>query len=244
MNSGWCWQIEHEHRINRGYVYSSAFISDEEAEREFRAMNPKVGPTRIVKFVSGRYERAWIGNVVGMGNANGFVEPLEATAIATFCNMSKWLTLTLQESSLDPQPVDRMLFNRAVSGAWEAIRGFLGCHYKFNTRIDTPFWRECWEKTNLGGAAELTEFYQERGPSALWHRLQLDKVDSFGMEGYLSTLIGQRVPYRMQYAPTSQEEKALAMLRHKVREAARNAVSVQEALARIRSPQFQWRKSA
>ena len=44
MNSGWCWQIEHDHRINRGYVYSSAFISDAEAEEEFRRKNPKVGP--------------------------------------------------------------------------------------------------------------------------------------------------------------------------------------------------------
>ena len=60
MDAGWCWQIEHEHRINRGYVYSSAFISDDEAEREFRRKNPRVGPTRVVKFVCGRV-RAGVG---------------------------------------------------------------------------------------------------------------------------------------------------------------------------------------
>ena len=81
MNAGWCWQIEHEHRINRGYVYSPDFISDDEAEQEFRAKNPKVGSTRIVKFVSGRYERAWVKNVVAIGNAGGFVEPLESTSL-------------------------------------------------------------------------------------------------------------------------------------------------------------------
>src|SRR5207245_3035829 len=56
MDAGWCWRIDHEFLINRGYVYSSAFLSDEEAEREFRAKNPKVETTRPVKFVSGRYE--------------------------------------------------------------------------------------------------------------------------------------------------------------------------------------------
>jgi tryptophan halogenase len=244
MDAGWCWQIEHEHRINRGYVYSSAFISDEEAEREFRALAPKVGPTRVVKFVSGYYEHAWVGNVVGIGNSNGFVEPLEATAIATICNMSKWLTLTLSETELRPLQVDRDLFNRAVTGVWESIRAFLGTHYKFNTRIDTPFWRECWEKTNLGSAGELVEFYRERGPSVLWNRLLLDKVDTFGMEGYLSTLLGQCVPYRMRHEPATAEQRALMQLRHVIREATQSAVGVSEALTRIRSPQFQWRKSA
>src|SRR5215213_1206782 len=52
MNAGWAWQIEHERRVNRGYVYCSAFISDEDAEREFRGKWPQVGPTRVVRFTS------------------------------------------------------------------------------------------------------------------------------------------------------------------------------------------------
>ena len=55
MNAGWCWQIDHEHRINRGYVHSSAFMSEDEAMREFLHKNPKVRETKVVKFVSGRY---------------------------------------------------------------------------------------------------------------------------------------------------------------------------------------------
>ncbi len=35
-NAGWAWQIDHADYVNRGYVYSSNFISDDEAEREFR----------------------------------------------------------------------------------------------------------------------------------------------------------------------------------------------------------------
>ena len=101
MNSGWCWQIEHDHRINRGYVYSSAFISDGEAEQEFRLKNPKVGPTRVVRFVSGYYERAWEKNVVAIGNSAGFVEPLESTALFVICDEAWGLAQSLADSDLN-----------------------------------------------------------------------------------------------------------------------------------------------
>ena len=58
MASGWCWQIEHENFLNRGYVYSSRFISDEAALAEFREKNPKLATEpRVVKFRSGRHAR-------------------------------------------------------------------------------------------------------------------------------------------------------------------------------------------
>src|SRR5262249_62106210 len=70
MDAGWCWRIDHEHLINRGYVYSAAFLSDDEAVGELRAKNPKIETTRPVKFVSGRYERSWVKNVGGIGNSS------------------------------------------------------------------------------------------------------------------------------------------------------------------------------
>jgi tryptophan halogenase len=98
MSAGWCWQIEHEERINRGYVYSSAFISDNDAEQEFRRANPLVTDTRIVKFVSGIYHDAWVKNVVAIGNSSGFVEPLEATALGMICTHSRALADTLSST--------------------------------------------------------------------------------------------------------------------------------------------------
>ena len=85
MSAGRNWRIDHETRIDRGYVYCSAYISDTDAEAEFRTKNPKVSDTRIVKFKTGRYVRGWVKNVVAIGNASGFVEPLESTALGALC---------------------------------------------------------------------------------------------------------------------------------------------------------------
>src|SRR3954468_11582526 len=77
MEAGWCWQIEHENWINRGYVYSSHFMDDDAALAELLTKNPRIAnEPRCVKFRSYRHTRTWIGNVVGIGNASGFVEPL------------------------------------------------------------------------------------------------------------------------------------------------------------------------
>ena len=35
MRAGWCWQIEHDELINRGYVYSSRFIDDVKRKKSF-----------------------------------------------------------------------------------------------------------------------------------------------------------------------------------------------------------------
>ena len=79
MDAGWCWQIDHEHSVNRGYVYSSRFLSDDEARAEFLRKNPKAIPwDHAIKFRSGRLSHSWVKNVIGLGNACGFVEPLEA----------------------------------------------------------------------------------------------------------------------------------------------------------------------
>lgn len=244
MPSGWCWQIEHERRINRGYVYCSDFVSDEEVERQFRAANPKIGPTRIVRFVTGRYERRWVKNVVAIGNASGFVEPLEATALGMLALQSRHLAQTLLES--DCQPTSSLIAanNLAHARSWDDIRRFIAIHYKYNDRLDTPFWRACRQETDLAGAEPIVEYYQQNGPAPYWAESLFHQSDQFRYAGYSCLLLGQRVPFRKSHVPTSAELQIWERHRARNRATAAAALSVRQALDQIHSPTWKWEAPA
>jgi tryptophan halogenase len=241
MNAGWAWQIEHENRINRGYVYAPGFITDEEAEREFRAKNPKVGPTRIVPFVSGRYERQWVKNVVAIGNAAGFVEPLEATALGIIAQQSRTLASSLVRADRQPRPSQAAAFNSFFERAWDDIRGFLALHYKFNTRLDTKFWRHCWEATDLAGAEPVVEYYEENGPDGFWGKTLLSNPhNQFGIGGYFTLLIGMKVPFRKTFKFTTADLAACRQRWDSYAGHARRGLTVRQTLAAIRAPGWRW----
>jgi tryptophan halogenase len=240
MNAGWCWRIDHEFLINRGYVFSSAFLSEDEAEMEFRTKNPKVETTRLVKFVTGRCERAWVKNVVGIGNAAGFVEPLESTSLGVICDQSDSLVNSLLECDRQPTPTVVRQYNKRFGLKWDNIREFLAIHYKFNTGMDTPFWRECRAKCDIGRAAEIVEYYEENGPGTYHHHTLLNRLSQFGLEGYWSLLIGQRVPYKRPYIPSPQERVTWRQIQQAFKAKAEAGVSVKEALTLVRSPDFHW----
>jgi tryptophan halogenase len=240
MDAGWCFRIDHERRINRGYVYASAFISDEQAEAEFRAKNPKVATARVVRFASGHYRDGWVKNVVAVGNAYGFVEPLEATALAEICTASQNLAEILAECDLQPRPSLRALYNLRGRRGWEAIRRFLAIHYKFNTRLKTAFWRACQEETDLSSAEPLVEYYQENGPSTLYRGTLLDSTDQFGPDGYLAMFIGMRVPFRSTHVPSAQELQAWDRIKQTIRAKADAGLTAAEALAYVHHPAWRW----
>lgn len=241
MEGGWCWQIEHEHWINRGYVYASAFLDDEAALREFLAKNPKVSTEpRVVKFRSGRYRRNWVGNTVGIGNSVGFVEPLEATALQLICVQTSTLADSLIDSRCEPTPTLVELYNRFNGQAWDDIRDFLAVHYAFNTRLDTPFWRACRSDTQLHDAGFLVQFYRENGPSVVAGAQLLHPSNSFGMDGYLAVLLGQDVPHAKPHS-ASEAERRLWRDRCAAwgAEAARG-LGVVECLAAVRKSGAKW----
>lgn len=210
MDAGWAWQIEHDHLINRGYVFSSAFLSDDEAAAEFIRKNPKVKDPRLITFTSGVYERSWVKNVVAIGNASGFVEPLEATSLAVICESSALLIETLVDSQFLIHPTARKYYNQTARHTWDSIRRFLAMHYKFNTRLDTPFWKACREDTDLTGAEEIVEYYQTSGPSVMWSHHAMGPTDQFNWEGYLVMLVGQKSPIRWISRPRSRKPKPLS----------------------------------
>ena len=240
MNAGWCWQIEHERRVNRGYVYCSAFVSDEEAEREFRALCPRVTEARVVKFVSGRYERNWVKNVVAVGNASGFVEPLEATALGGIATQCRLLADCLAETGRRPNDTVRDVNNDLHRRLWDAVRRFLAVHYRFNTRLDTPYWAHCRAATDLAGAEAVVAFYRQNGPSLLAQDVLLDNFDPFRLAGYYAMLLGQRVPHAAPHEPNPVEREAWARRAALLDQVGRAGVGVAEALAAVRAPGWAW----
>ncbi len=233
MNAGWCWRIEHDELVNRGYVYSSAFVSDEEAEREYRELCPKVEKTHVVKFRCGVYRRAWVKNVVAIGNAYGFVEPLEATAIGMVCDTAAHLAKGLQSVNGGFYPIQVEMFNRIVDRNWSMIRDFLAIHYKFNRRKKTQFWKACQADVQLGDIGEIVDFYQTVGPDfgMLFHEF---RRDIFTTEGYLAMLVGQEVPYRQEIELSESETARWNAHKSRIRQIAQRGMDMTSCLNRLR----------
>jgi tryptophan halogenase len=240
MTTGWCWQIDHEDCINRGYVYSSDFISDDAAEAEFRAKNPRVGETRLVRFKSGRAERRWVKNVVAIGNSGGFVEPLEATAIMVICNQAAALTNMLIDCDREPAASSIRQHNEHSAGMWDAIRRFLGIHFKFNPRGDSPYWRAAAADADLCGGQEIVDYYRDNGPCMHANLTLFTQQDVFKAEGWWALLTGQGVPHNKPHKPTPDEQAAWRRVRQHYKSQAQAGFTIRQALDLLRSPNWRW----
>ena len=216
MDAGWCWQIEHEKLVNRGYVFCSKFISDEQAELEFRTKNPKANIAKVIRFNTGVRRRVWVKNVIAIGNSAGFVEPLEATAIAMICDSAVRLVKALKASGNHIVPIQRDIFNRVVFENWIIIRDFLALHYKFNDRLNTPFWKAARADVNIGEVQQLVDYYRSVGPDITLLNSDL-KRNFFTGEGYLVMLVGQGVPYQRSVNISKEEWEKMAALQNPTR---------------------------
>jgi tryptophan halogenase len=243
MDSGWCWRIDLPHRVSRGYVFSSAFATDADAEAELRRKNPLItGPVRFVPFKSGRYERTWVKNVVAIGNSSGFVEPLESTGLHMAMETIVAVCRSLIDTDRQVIPVMRDMVNRFLGEMWDDVRGFLAVHFRFNRREDTPYWRHCRESANLANAEPLVEFYRRVGPTQIGHTF-LPRQSVFAYRGYLTLLAGQRVETDFRYELSAEERPAWQHHLTQVSAVADASATVSDALRLIRQDGFAWPRS-
>ncbi len=233
MDHGWAWQIEHDHVINRGYVFASPFASDDEAIDEFRRKNPRLMDVRVIPFPAGAYRETWKANVIALGNAAGFVEPLEATAIGMICDGILNVVRALRSSGCRPMPAQRAQFNQMTFRNWEIIRDFLALHYKYNGRFETPFWRAARADVDLGELGPLCEYFKQVGPDFSLLTTDL-KRDFFGAEGYLAMLVGQQVGYQRVVSPTQEGRMRWNTMLQNIGLRARDGMGVQACCKHLR----------
>ncbi len=231
MDAGWCWNIPTVESDHRGYVFSSAFIDEATAAEEMRRKNPGMGEVvRTVHFRSGRHEHFWKGNVVAIGNSYGFVEPLESTGIHMIIHEINQLTLNFPASKADTA-VKRVV-NRKLNDHWDSIRWFLGLHYRFNRRLDTPFWRHCLAETDISGAEERIAVFQERAPLTYRQSLFHKPEEIFSDFGYDILLLGQKVNAR--FVENQEPRASFVQRRTALRQVRDSAISHADAIAILR----------
>ncbi len=135
LGHGWAWKIPLTERYGNGYVYSTQFCSPDQAETELRAhlgLLDADTPARHLKMRVGRVTQRWNRNCVANGLAQGFIEPLEATALLFVQRTATMLVEALEDGDLGEDARSR--FNDTVNAQFEGTRDYIVCHYKTNSR--------------------------------------------------------------------------------------------------------------
>jgi tryptophan halogenase len=151
LGNGWVWNIPLWNRIGTGYVFSSRFITEQEAQKEFREHlakkhSPEIAESAemfLVKIKHGYRHRAWKLNVVGIGLSYGFVEPLESTGLLTTHENILRLVETLNRRDGYVTKTEKESYNFSAQQEVCGFRDFISMHYGLSRRTDTPYWRWC-----------------------------------------------------------------------------------------------------
>ncbi|MFZ1743936.1 MAG: tryptophan halogenase family protein [Pontixanthobacter sp.] len=162
-SAGWQWQVPLQHRNGNGHVYCSEFMEADEAHDilvKNMAGKPLAEPN-FLRFVTGRRKKFWNKNVVAIGLAAGFMEPLESTSIHLInTGINKLISVLSLDGVTDAQ---ENAFNRLTGKEYARIRDFLILHYKATTRDDSEFWNYCRTMDVPDSLTEKMELFRHNG---------------------------------------------------------------------------------
>jgi len=233
---GWTWDIGLPTRRGVGLVFSSHHASHELAERTLRAYLERTGAStdeltpRLIRFSPGYRERFWVGNCVAVGLSAGFIEPLEASALA-LVELSVGMIRDDMPATREDMDIVARRFNETFAYRWARIIDFLKLHYVLSRREDSDYWRDHRRDDTLPDSLrELLQLWRHRAPS---------RYDFTRNEEVFPSASYQYVLYGMQHRPDPAlarpvRPQQLAAAQAQMAEAARTTRRLLGALPRHR----------
>jgi hypothetical protein len=198
QSSGWIWDIGLPTRRGIGHVYSSAHISDDQAEAELRRYVERAaghtGPVtpRKLTFEPGYRRHFWHCNCVAIGLSAGFIEPLEASALA-LVELSAAMLSDQMPATREAMDIVARRFNDGFTYRWERVIDFLKLHYVLSRRTDSAFWRD--------NVAPATIPQRLRELLVLWRHQPPSRYDLHRVEEVFPSASYQYVLYGMGFRP-------------------------------------------
>jgi hypothetical protein len=221
---GWIWDIGLPTRRGVGCVYSRAHASDDEAQAALQAYLDATGAPRerpaprSIRFDPGYRERFWVRNCVAIGLSSGFIEPLEASALAMVELSAQRLCDELPMTRATMDAVARR-FNDDFSYRWARVIDFLKLHYILTQRDDSTYWRAHRDPATWPERLrELLPMWRLRAPA----RHDFGRIDEvFPSASYQYVLYGMGFQPDRQPLPAAQLQAAQACFDEAARQARR-----------------------
>jgi len=237
MPAGWMWHIPLANHVGLGYVYSSKFVSDEEAWSQLQHATKDIADTnvtpRFLKMRIGRQTHFWNRNVLAVGLSAGFLEPLESSGIH-LSQIGIELFLKSVPQGVNWQPL-RDHYNSRMASIYDDVRDFVQLHYWLSQRSDTPFWIAAREAKLSSALKRRLDLYDDAGSLDALH------PEAFPETSYYHLLTGNdRLPRRAAALAlsidTEQIQGILTAIDQQNQRALRDLPLHEEVLKRICSP--------
>jgi hypothetical protein len=244
QRAGWIWDIGLPTRRGVGYVYSSSHSSDLQAEQDLRAyLEPGMGKSkagavelRQLRINPGHHASFWRRNCVAVGMSAGFIEPLEASALA-LVELSAAMIRDDMPANRAVMDITAARFNERFQYRWERVMDFLKLHYVLSQRRDSDYWLDHREPAGIPERLqELLQLWRFQAPSRL-DFMQAEEIFTAASYQYVLYGMGFRTAQRDVARRSENSELAKRFIDENARQTRRfvhGLPSNRELLSRLR----------
>ena len=133
--NGWTFVIPNKDSVSYGYLYNNTITSKEDAKEDFleRFNLPEIdGELTFENYMA---KNMFVGErTVLNGNMYGFIEPLEATAMAGYQMICRYAW----DGKFEGRPLHDC--NNLIRKYFKEVQTFILWQYQYGSKYDTPFW--------------------------------------------------------------------------------------------------------